>query len=88
MKERGRERELLVYNVKQGWGSLCELLDQDVPTDEEGGLKEFPRMNNETGYLEKMKEFQGVMAKEALTRMGLWIAGSVMVLGVGSWLNW
>ena len=41
VKERVPPDKLLVYEVKEGWGSLCEFLEVEVPKD-----KPFPHLND------------------------------------------
>src|SRR3712207_1864806 len=41
VKERVPPDKLLVYEVKEGWGPLCEFLGVEVPTD-----KSFPHLND------------------------------------------
>ena len=70
-------REFLEYNVKEGWGPLCEFLEKEMP----GG--EFPRRNDKDAYAENIrllkKEMMGVMVRNMVLVFGamlavLWIA--------------
>ncbi|MCG8328034.1 MAG: hypothetical protein MI974_10135 [Chitinophagales bacterium] len=49
------ENQLLIFNVKDGWGPLCEFLDVDVPA------KPFPRANERNVFNAKMDQllFEG-----------------------------
>ena len=44
----GRSERFLVYNVKEGWGPLCDFLGKEVPD------REFPR-NNDRATFARMK---------------------------------
>lgn len=56
--ERVKERQekipgaggMLEYNVKQGWGPLCEFLEKPVPVDEKGEVLPFPRKNDAASF--------------------------------------
>jgi hypothetical protein len=80
------DRPLLEFNVRDGWGPLCEFLGKSIPTDEEGREVPFPKMNGGEVYAGMNDAFQGQVLREALGRMALW-AGAVCfaVLGLWSW---
>lgn len=72
-EERGRE--VLVYDVKEGWGPLCEFLGVEVPPTAE---RPFPR-EAEGGKFEKQGRMFWYMALAKVVGKGL---GLSMVCGV------
>lgn len=46
------EEQLLVYNVKEGWGPLCEFLDQPIPD------VSFPFLNKDADIIDKVANCQ------------------------------
>lgn len=85
-----RPERLLEFNVKQGWGPLCEFLGEDVPKDENGEKTAFPRVNDTASF----NSYQGMgkykVARHPLAAINMSIAGigvigfiSVMKVFVG-----
>jgi hypothetical protein len=72
-------REFLEFNVKEGWGPLCEFLGVEVPD------VAFPRVNDTKTW----QEFVAETKKEAVGRM-LDNVGKVVetvgVVGLGFWM--
>jgi hypothetical protein len=57
---------LLIYDVKQGWGPLCEFLGEPVPEEP------FPRLNDKASFNRFLDYFRmAVNAGAALTVLGL-----------------
>jgi len=51
IKGEGKGREVLVFNIKQGWGPLCEFLGKEAPKDGEGKEdKVFPKSNSREDF--------------------------------------
>lgn len=50
VKEHVPANRLLVFDVRQGWGPLCEFLDVPVPQD-----KPFPRLNDREAFMNRIK---------------------------------
>ena len=40
----------LEYNIKEGWGPLCQFLEMDVPKNESGKVKPFPHVNDKESF--------------------------------------
>lgn len=38
--------QLMYYDVRDGWGPLCEALGKDIPRDKNGEVLEFPKLND------------------------------------------
>lgn len=77
-KLKSEKREYLDWEVKDGWGPLCEFLGKEVPEEE------FPFGNKGGAEFEKnANKAIEKMVKRAVVR----IAGTVVVLaaGVGGW---
>ena len=74
---------LFFFNVKEGWGPLCKILDVEVPAEA------FPRVNEQA----QMKELVGQIMGQVYRTWGLILGGAalsimVMVVGLshlGSW---
>ncbi|KAF2818884.1 hypothetical protein CC86DRAFT_472534 [Ophiobolus disseminans] len=67
-------KQLLFYDVREGWGPLCEALGKEVPEEE------FPRVNDSRA----IEELARKMVLRGVGRWGI-LLGSVGV-GVGAWL--
>jgi hypothetical protein len=55
-------KQLLVFNVKQGWEPLCAFLGVPVPKD-----KPFPRINDTASFNARIVEFEGKLQQVMLT---------------------
>ena len=51
VKEHVTAGRLLVYEVREGWGSLCEFLEVEVPKDEP-----FPHLNHMEAFVKRVQE--------------------------------
>jgi hypothetical protein len=51
VKEHVPAGRLLVYEVREGWGSLCEFLEVEVPKDEP-----FPHLNDTEAFVKRVQE--------------------------------
>ena len=62
-------REVLEFNVKEGWAPLCEFLGVDVPE------QSFPRLNNETIFTSDLDFFRmiitGIAVLNGIKYLGL-----------------
>ncbi|KAK4504761.1 hypothetical protein PRZ48_002723 [Zasmidium cellare] len=76
----GGEENVFHFDVKEGWGPLCEFLGHEVPRDEKGEVKPFPRVNDAKSFDGVMSEFLGKVAMRRLTQAGAVLAA---VAGVG-----
>ena len=78
-KEQGRQ--VLIFNVKQGWGRLCDFLDKDQPDTP------FPRLNDKAYFRSR------TVLLHRLTLLGA-VLGAVKVMlpgiiaAVASWYAW
>ena len=64
----------LEFDVKQGYGPLCEFLGKSTPMDDQGNVKAFPRVND-TGNFHDV--FDGLFKAILLKRLTEW-AGRVL----------
>lgn len=74
----------LEFNIKQGWGPLCEFLGVDVPLGEDGEPIPFPHINDTHSYSAKL----GVMKRQAVGRIAKqWspLLAIIGVVGFGVW---
>ncbi|KAK5949136.1 hypothetical protein OHC33_009877 [Knufia fluminis] len=73
-------REYLDWEVREGWGPLCEFLGKEVPG------AEFPWGNRSGGEFEKnVERAMGSKIRRSLLRMGAVVAVVVGVATVGVW---
>lgn len=79
LRENVPKERLVFYDVKSGWGPLCEVLGVEVP---EG--KAFPRLNDK----EELEGFFKEKAREGMVRWVGLVGGLVAVVGVGWKLLW
>jgi hypothetical protein len=60
------EDRLLVYEVKEGWGPLCDFLDAEVPD------KPFPHLNDSGGFRKMVRnQFTVALAPTALAMLAM-----------------
>jgi hypothetical protein len=52
VKEHVPAGRLLVHEVREGWGSLCEFLEVEVPKDEP-----FPHLNDTEAFVKRVQEY-------------------------------
>lgn len=64
--------KLLVFEVKDGWGPLCEFLGVEVPD------KEFPNLNSGIDNLEKV--FKSILIQDLVKNLGPWVLGIVAII--------
>lgn len=64
--------KLLVFEVKDGWGPLCEFLGVEIPD------KEFPNLNSGVDSLDKI--FKQILIKDLIRNVGPWILGIVVII--------
>ena len=57
VKERVPAERLLVYDVKEGWGPLCDFLDVEAPVDEP-----FPHLNDADSFRKMIRRRMVVAA--------------------------
>ena len=86
-RAKAQKRDYLEFDVKQGWRPLCRFLGKDVPRDENGEEKPFPRVNDAGAYHDV---FNGLFMTVMLKRLGEWAVslGAVAALAYGSWWAW
>ena len=75
-------RRVLEFGLGDEWGALCEFLDVEVPPHP------YPRENEGSGWIEKMRERARLRAKAAAIKLvGLCLPIAVLGLGVvlGAW---
>lgn len=76
VKERVPAQKLLVYEMKQGWGSLCEFLGVEAPREP------FPHLNEGEQFPKLMRQ---AMLSELTRRLGkAMVVASALVFG--SWV--
>jgi hypothetical protein len=76
--ERMAGERLLVYNVKQGWGPLCEFLGYEVPE------WNFPRVNDRAVFISHQEKFGAHLNLMVAKNMGKYLLWMV-VLGLSFW---
>ncbi|RDL32350.1 uncharacterized protein BP5553_08806 [Venustampulla echinocandica] len=72
IRTRAKGREFLEFNVKQGWGPLCEFLGVEQPK------AKFPRVNDSASFKETHNN--------DLLRVGAKVVAALSVLGLAVWL--
>jgi Sulfotransferase domain len=84
MLDAGRGAEYLEFSVKEGWEPLCGFLGREVPRDEEGKVKPFPKVNDRATFGQTCEPYFEALFRQIFWRgvMGL---GAVVVF-VGAWL--
>jgi Sulfotransferase domain len=70
--------KFLEFNVKQGWGPLCEFLEVPVPKIP------FPRVNDTATFLSFIEDMRKEAALQLLRSIGTMVA-SFAVLGAALW---
>ena len=73
VKRRVPPEKLLVYEVKEGWGPLCEFLGVEVPD------KPFPRLND-TAQIRRATRALRVLSVAVPTALALLLGGTVFAL--------
>ncbi|KAK5940317.1 hypothetical protein PMZ80_007737 [Knufia obscura] len=80
---RNCDRPFLEYEVKEGWGPLCQFLEIQVPKDKDSGVViEFPRTNDAAEMKELkryliwkgLKAWAFVLAPVTVTAIGMYVA--------------
>lgn len=71
--------QLLNFDLKQGWGPLCEFLGRDVPESWKGREDKFPHINEAAAMRAKIMEQQGKMLRKAGRVVAPWAAGAVAI---------
>ena len=61
---RAAGREILEWDASQSWGPLCEFLGTEIPRDERGGIRQFPRVDDWAGYKSSTAATPTAMVKE------------------------
>lgn len=74
----------LEFDVKQGYGPLCKFLGKDVPRDEQGNVKAFPRLNDAGDF----QTLFGDMFKAILLKRVMEQAVRALGLAVLGWSAW
>lgn len=78
--------EFLEFNVKQGWGPLCEFLGKEVPKADDGAVLPFPKVNDSAEYKEKVSMLRwlvplgyaiNVFGVPAIAVVGWWIYAQI-----------
>ncbi|CZR65117.1 uncharacterized protein PAC_15017 [Phialocephala subalpina] len=72
------EERLLEYNVKQGWGPLCEFLGYEIPE------WDFPRVNERNVFISHQQSFAGQLNWVVMKNV-LKYVGSPVVVGLAAW---
>ncbi|KAF2168335.1 hypothetical protein M409DRAFT_21769 [Zasmidium cellare ATCC 36951] len=73
------EENVFHFNVKDGWEPLCEFLGHEVPRDEDGQVKPFPRVNDAASFDRVMAEYLSKVAVRRLAQGGAFLAAVVAV---------
>ena len=73
------DREVLVFNVKQGWEPLCHFLGKEVPQ------RPFPNMNNETMFTTDLDFFRKIMISVAALNALKYIALAISLAYMVRW---
>lgn len=76
-----QNNRLLVYNVKAGWGPLCEFLERQVPSDE------FPRVNDSSVYAKNFALSQDEARKQIMKRTVKTLI-AVLVVAIAVWASY
>ncbi|KAL9113740.1 MAG: hypothetical protein Q9227_002185 [Pyrenula ochraceoflavens] len=77
--------QLLEYNVKQGWGPLCEFLGKPVPLDPETGKEApFPRANDRAYLQREFNKINRMRVSIAIVK-GLLVVGLPVAVAWGTW---
>lgn len=74
-------RDLLEWDVRDGWAPLCEFLGKQVPL----GV-EFPRGNDPKEFAARRAQMHGERMRRV--RRNIWIAGSVVGVGLAIVVAW
>lgn len=80
IREIAPKGKFLEFNVKQGWGPLCEFLDMDVPD------RPFPRVNDGKTWMEDV-EVQMMRSASKVLGPAAMIIGSAGALAMAGWLR-
>jgi hypothetical protein len=75
VKERVPAEKLLVYEVKEGWGPLCEFLGVEVPEDEP-----FPHLNDTKVFRRRVKLILAASAAGLAGGVSLVVLGLILLL--------
>lgn len=75
VKRRVPARKLLVYDVKEGWGPLCEFLGVEVPGDES-----FPHLNDTQTFRKRVRLILTIAAAGLVGGASLAVLGLVLLL--------
>lgn len=72
------KERLLVFNVKEGWGPLCEFLGEKVPGDQ------FPRSNDREIFAQRQAQVGSFVAGRIRRNMAVFGAGVAVVVALVS----
>ncbi|WP_166397491.1 sulfotransferase family protein [Rubrobacter marinus] len=75
VKRRVPAEKLLVYDVKEGWGPLCEFLGVEAPEDEP-----FPHLNDTEIFRRRVRIILSLAAAGLIGGASLAVLGSILVL--------
>lgn len=67
---------LLIYNVSEGWGPLCQFLGKPVPEEE------FPSGNAPQVYYARVAKYTAGRDRIAKRNLGLAIGATAILMGV------
>lgn len=79
-KARSQGREVLVYNVKEGWGPLCGFLGHKVPDEP------YPRLNDTEEYQKGTNKLLNVLAGLIVVRTTAFVLP--VVVGIWAFRRW
>lgn len=75
--------QLLEFNMKDGWGPLCNFLGEEEPAED----TPFPWVNESAALKQKVIERHTQQLKDAMSKLAPWIVGLTGV-GLGVWFVW
>lgn len=79
-----RRENVLHFDVKEGWGPLCEFLGHEVPRDENGKVLPFPRVNDAASFDSVIGAYLKKLMLRRLAQVGAVLAVSIAA-GVGAY---
>lgn len=86
-EKKQQQREVLHYQLKQGWTPLCTFLGHDIPRKEGSSEEEMdlPRSNSSDDFLRGFKTMWRIAAILAVAKAVGWIVLPVGLAGTAYW---
>ncbi|KAF7186052.1 hypothetical protein HII31_12579 [Pseudocercospora fuligena] len=78
--------EMLEFDVKEGWEPLCRFLGCEVPRDEGGKVKPFPRVNDTAAFENVIGAYFKKLLLKRIAQVGAVLIATVSI-GVAIWRN-